>query len=345
MKEPFYFNTTNHFENGRIVRYNGVVCANVVVGTNLFSDFAASFTDFFGGKSGTYKKKLELIYTAAMEDLMIKSKRLGANAVVGVTIDYDEISGKGKSMFMVSISGTACNVDIETENVEKDGMPLGMVSQDDLDKAILKTEIIEYVKRNGAVEEQWLDFMQENPIREILHELVSLFVAAYRINGYDERVKKMQALLKAYKREELIACLYHNIEESVDKPYLLWLISNFHLFDGGHILKICRENPKEGVKFLEIKSDYYEPKDLALMKEICAVYDSLPDTGKIEKTKSGVFSKKEKDMFICECGHVNSIENDFCTKCGVNIKGLSKKETDVVTEFRKRVYILSNMLK
>ena len=60
---------TNNLEGGTIEKYIDTICSNVVVGTNMFSDFAASFTDFFGGFSGTYKSKLELIYNEAINEL------------------------------------------------------------------------------------------------------------------------------------------------------------------------------------------------------------------------------------------------------------------------------------
>ena len=89
----FIITVTNNLEGCVIERYVDTVCANVVVGTNVFSDIAASLTDFFGGFSGSYKSKLELIYNEAIKELRAKAKNLGANAVVGFSIDFDEISG------------------------------------------------------------------------------------------------------------------------------------------------------------------------------------------------------------------------------------------------------------
>ena len=112
----FIITVTNNIEGCPIERYINSICTNVVVGTNIFSDFSAALTDFFGGFSGSYKKKLELIYNEATKELKKKAKELGANAIVGFNIDFDEISGSGKSMFMVSASGTACIVKYKNEN-------------------------------------------------------------------------------------------------------------------------------------------------------------------------------------------------------------------------------------
>lgn len=99
--------TTNNIENYSIKCYLGVVNANVVIGANLFSDFAASLTDIFGGRSVTYQNKLSLIYKTVINELEEKANNLNANAVLGLHLDFDEVSGGSKSMFMVSASGTA----------------------------------------------------------------------------------------------------------------------------------------------------------------------------------------------------------------------------------------------
>ena len=106
-KLPMLITTTNTIDNATLKEYIGIVTSNVVVGTNLFSDFTASITDVIGGNSETYERKLQGIYKTAIFDLNQKAGSLGANAIVGLHIDFDEISGKGKSMFMVAVSGTA----------------------------------------------------------------------------------------------------------------------------------------------------------------------------------------------------------------------------------------------
>lgn len=99
--------TTNSVEGYSIRQYLGVVNANVVIGTNLFSDIAASLTDVFGGRSDSYKSKLTTIYDEVMKELIAKAESYHADAIVGLHVDFDEVSGGGKSMFMVSASGTA----------------------------------------------------------------------------------------------------------------------------------------------------------------------------------------------------------------------------------------------
>lgn len=108
--------TTNSIEGYTVKRYLGVVNANVVIGTNLFSDIAASLTDVFGGHSGSYKSKLNTIYDEVMKELTEKAKSYHADAIVGLHVDFDEVSGGGKSMFMVSASGTAVTLEKNIED-------------------------------------------------------------------------------------------------------------------------------------------------------------------------------------------------------------------------------------
>ena len=102
--------TTPTIEGQSIKHYLGVVNANFVIGTNFFSDFAASFTDFLGGFSDSYQNKLAKIYQMVMKEIETRAQALGADAIVGLRIDFDEISGKEKSMFMVSATGTAVSL-------------------------------------------------------------------------------------------------------------------------------------------------------------------------------------------------------------------------------------------
>lgn len=103
--------TTEQIAHYTIKKYCGLVTANQVVGANLFADMFAGLTDIVGGRSGAYREKLDDLYKDVKEQLSDKARDLGANAVVGFRINFDEVSGKGKSMFMVTCIGTAVVVE------------------------------------------------------------------------------------------------------------------------------------------------------------------------------------------------------------------------------------------
>jgi uncharacterized protein YbjQ (UPF0145 family) len=98
--------TTNTIEGQRITAYLGLVTGEAILGANVFRDFFASVRDIVGGRSGAYEKVLRSARDEAVQEMMAEAKSLGANAVVGVDLDY-EVIGKEGSMLMVCASGTA----------------------------------------------------------------------------------------------------------------------------------------------------------------------------------------------------------------------------------------------
>jgi uncharacterized protein YbjQ (UPF0145 family) len=98
--------TTATIEGQPVQKYLGIVTGEVIVGANLFRDLFASVRDIVGGRSGSYEDVLARARTQALEELEIQARQAGANAVVGVDLDY-EVLGSNGSMLMVSASGTA----------------------------------------------------------------------------------------------------------------------------------------------------------------------------------------------------------------------------------------------
>jgi uncharacterized protein YbjQ (UPF0145 family) len=98
--------TTPSVEGRRITRYYGVVCGEAILGANIFKDMFAGLRDIVGGRSGTYEKELQRAREIALQELEERAAALGANAVVGVDLDY-EVMGRENGMLMVSASGTA----------------------------------------------------------------------------------------------------------------------------------------------------------------------------------------------------------------------------------------------
>lgn len=101
--------TTPSIEGKRILEYRGIVFGEVVSGVNFVKDFAAGITNFLGGRSGSYEGELIEARENAVREMIDRAERTGANAVVGVDIDY-EVLGQG-NMLMVTASGTAVVTD------------------------------------------------------------------------------------------------------------------------------------------------------------------------------------------------------------------------------------------
>jgi uncharacterized protein YbjQ (UPF0145 family) len=102
--------TTPTLEGHRITRYCGIVCGEAILGANLFKDLFAGIRDLVGGRSATYERELSNAREIALRELAERAAQLGANAVVGVDLDY-EVLGQANGMLMVSASGTAVVVE------------------------------------------------------------------------------------------------------------------------------------------------------------------------------------------------------------------------------------------
>jgi len=98
--------TTPTIEGQPIKSYLGVVTGETIIGANAIKDLFASITDFFGGRSNSYEGVLRKAQTTAMDEMAQRAQELGANAVVGIDLDYETV-GQTSSMIMVTCSGTA----------------------------------------------------------------------------------------------------------------------------------------------------------------------------------------------------------------------------------------------
>ncbi len=102
--------TTPNIEGKRITKYCGIVSGEAILGANLFKDLFAGLRDLVGGRSATYERELQNARDIAMQEIRTRAEELGANAVVGVDLDY-EVMGQSNGMLMVSVSGTAVIVE------------------------------------------------------------------------------------------------------------------------------------------------------------------------------------------------------------------------------------------
>ena len=98
--------TTPIIQGHEILEYKQIVFGEVISGVDVISDIAGSFRDFFGGRSNTYEGELVGARDAAMKEMEAEALKIGANAIVGVDVDY-EVLGANNGMMMVSVSGTA----------------------------------------------------------------------------------------------------------------------------------------------------------------------------------------------------------------------------------------------
>lgn len=98
--------TTNNIEGKEIMQYYGIVSGETIIGANVFKDLFAGIRDIIGGRAGSYENILREAKETALREMSQQAERMGANAVIGVDLDYETV-GSGGSMLMVTAAGTA----------------------------------------------------------------------------------------------------------------------------------------------------------------------------------------------------------------------------------------------
>ena len=98
--------TTPQIEGRTIREYKGIVTGETIIGANMFKDLFAGIRDIVGGRAGSYEKVLREAKDTSLAEMMERAQAMGANAIVGIDIDYETIGANG-SMLMVATSGTA----------------------------------------------------------------------------------------------------------------------------------------------------------------------------------------------------------------------------------------------
>lgn len=339
--------TTNSIENGEIEKYFGVISTNVVIGTNVFSDLAASFTDFFGGTSETYQKRLDLIYKSGIDALSQKAAILGANCIVGLSVDFDEISGKGKSMFMISVIGTATKVIVKKQIEENISCSDSIVSAEHLTSEYLKRDLIERVEAGELPSSDDWNFLSNYPVKELAPLLLNRYLSMTSmstLNNEELLVKNFPHFLGRLDKEVAIKLMNDNI--SRNEQDIIKLVKAHNLFDANLVInEIKKDELDTAVALLDANKDSYTNDDLLSMKKIISLFDTIPDKGKVEVVK-GMFSKGE-EKYICPRGHKNPSSQVFCQEygCELNIKGLTPYQINRVNAFKLKVQSLESLLK
>lgn len=335
---------TESLEGFKIVKYLDFVTANVVLGTNLLSDIGASFSDIFGGTSDIYQNKLEKIKKIGIDNLKKKAQLLGGNGILSLKIDFDEISGKGKSMLMISVSGMAVILKETEKQKEVPTDNLIYVSLNELEIEKQKVKILNTLKSHPSFLslDNW-NFILENPNDEMLpllfnHYLKTFEKGIFPTNEWQKQLHEFfPEFIKIISSEQSITFLYNHLNEN--EELVISLIKDSRQFSPRKILDLIKSGKTSiGVELLKCDKDNYTLDDLKQMQEIKSLLDNLPHLGRTDQVKSLIGGNKDK--FICPNGHQNNVDVQFCEKCQENTQGLTQEKTFIITEFLLKVSIL-----
>lgn len=340
--------TTNSIENATIEKYLGVVTANLVIGTGFFSDFMASLTDLFGGMSGTYGRQMDELYLRAYDALSLKASKMGANGVLGFKLDFDEISGKGVQMFMISVSGTAVRLKMNDPHLTVGDAGGLAVSADRVNVELFK---LNWGKRDECLtpKRAELNFIMNHNLWELAPSLYECF--AKPNETYDRRPidDGFPTILSILPYEDAVKFIYTNY--SARAEIALPLIRENKLFCPKKVLELIHEGHINlAIKLLTTEKASYTMEDVKYMESIVEHLENLPDKGQIIEVKAGAFSSKMVEVYMCPLGHKNDRDVQFCEHggypyfCGLNIKGLSRKQVEIIQSFKERLEVIKKIL-
>jgi uncharacterized protein YbjQ (UPF0145 family) len=313
--------TTSTIPNEEIKSIISVVHNRVVLGTNLFSDISATFSDIFGGNNSAYEKRLAEITDDVIDGLTKKALKLRADALIDLKIDVDEINGKSKSMFMV----TAIAVLLKNGNSKKIGtMTSEVIRFEDINTAILKNRIIKLVEKDEFKPNiDWVsNFIINNRVIEVFESYIAYVKIKsdvvfqnweehfYEYLSHLENDELFEHTLKYFSKDDR-----SKIDSQVLKIILERLDVNYE-----RVLNILNkdgnlEEKRLCLNMLYHTNDNYKKVDFDNIKQILdKIKVIFPNLSSLE-IGSGMFTKGSK-YWKCQCGSKNDVlENQFCTKC------------------------------
>lgn len=328
--------TASSVEGSKIKKYLKPVSAHIVAGTNVFSDFFASWTDAFGGRSRSYQNQLTSLYNEAIEKIKLAAYELGANCVIGLSIDMDEISGKGKAMFMLTAIGTAVILEEpSTEKVQLKEENNGIIGIDKLYSLKSKKEFIDKANSGNLslTEETW-EFLTANQVFEVFPYILTRFTEAINnelsnAEAYNKFYKSILNYIDALPENKKLELLYNGIKADEKGPTALKLsriIQDLQLYDFQKTCDILNDEKftvqKRGVRLTTADKPFYSNDDLSEHENLIQILNTNFKERGTRVMKKQLLSSKEKEMWTCECGKTNEIAL-ICGGCNNDIYGFS----------------------
>lgn len=334
--------TTPELEAWEITQYHGVVSAHVVAGTNIFSDIAASWRDVFGGQSKSYKKQLEQVNEKVVDELREEASQRGANALVGLQIDHDQISGQNKEMFMVTASATAVQAESHSESSSEGGRG----AEDPITAREVNVEVraVQLFQKHQAGElelnqENWR-FLIENQVTDFagivqatITELLGVAVASQRQKNHLNNGRDYFLSIPREKaKEHLYDMITHEDLEVAD--WAVGVLADGNMLDLDRIETMLEgdfyDEQKPALKVLRsVDKAYYEPGDVEKLKELKSQiehgFDKRAEVLEVEE--SGMFSSDTKKVWQIKEGARNPMHQEYCSETGLDVYGFGKTET------------------
>lgn len=343
-KRDFIISTTNHLEGYSIEKYIGIVSDRIVVGAGMLSEFFASFTDVFGDRSIAFENRIEELHELAITNIEKKAKAMGANSLIGITMDTDEISGKNMMMFMATVTGTAVIVRKKEVNIEQ------YVKEEYFDvitaKEVENIILIKQYKDKLSEEKLSLNDLSQTT-RELINRNIiipiELFLDAITKIKYqdfldDVTIDIIIDYLSMYNKSELNEELNKRIKDSSISESLFNVIyAQAVKIDYKDILNIIDEIDlrildKTIFKNLLKYKDTYEYKDIEYIEMLINKLRQFKHRDMTEKYKGTLLGG-----WVCLCGTKNADSLKNCKSCNKGKNGFTFEQSAQIDKIIKQL--------
>lgn len=345
--------TTNSVEGKEIDKYIDIISDRIVVGAGLYSEIFAAFTDIVGGRSGKFEDRMHELYNNLMSSLESQARKLRADAIIGLKIDMDEISGKSSQMFMISGIGTAVKFKNNNENdelpLENDDSEIFITNQEVRLNKLSNTSMklldsidelskSDNINRDIKTKDQLIQTIEEAMYvsysnYEFLVQLSKLIIINVDNNNYIDSLITygnanypdsfnsglVNALQEIFKNGTITAKIKSNWN------YLASRVA-FNFKDKTNLINAINSNFWEDYIFpvLQKEVDIYHKNDLSLIAEL------INGLKNVELVEPDVQKSKLSQVWVCSCGNKNNLNTEICI-CGRNKFGL-KNDFNITLE-------------
>lgn len=346
MQKPTLLSTTSSIETHEIEEYLGVISHQIVIGANIFRDVFSSFRDIVGGSVKGYQKDLEKWKGIAFEELIDKASDREANALIGLRIDFEDVSGGGKSMFMVSVSATA----VKLKNLQKSKSPSGdvKVSFEEVDFEIQRNILKQKVKNDE------FEYVQNSDIESFIEYNVD--AGEVVLSRFLEK-KDLDSKAIDYFRNSTHEPINQYLRSSEFKELNNYYFTGSRGDDGGTVFKFLKqiqwydqsvihhllqsEEPilkHRALLLSTLSKDYYNDNDIDSLKALAQEFQSQFDGFPIKRVEEKKFGKDKEKWLCLACNTLNSLDSDTCESCGANIYGFKDK---TLTPAKRSEYLMN----
>ena len=316
--------TTPSVEGWKIDRYLGVATYQSVIGANIFSDLFAGFRDVFGGAVLGYQKELTRMEETALKNFRSKALNMGGNLILGIRMDFDEVSGGGKSMFMLSVSGTVAQGHRENSSKQHVDIEARTVNYEDLEVTLKRNDFYETIKDKKVICDDDIKSM-------ITYGIVDIEKVTNALERLSPRVDR--DLVKEY----LIQVPEDSINEFILKhlsigsvPIVTRTVSvgalrqrNWFNFE---VLESLFDSPSHSshvtaLELLQCRSRQYSISDIENIDILISKVEQAFKLYPLIENKSRLIGPNR--VWTCpNCSHKNSMDQTHCKKCYSNCYGM-----------------------